>query len=109
MLLWLANLLSNYYHAFNVVQYLTLRAILAVLTSLLISLALGPYVIRTLTRLKVGQTVRDDGPQSHLSKSGTPTMGGLLILISVTITTLLWSKLDNIIFGWFYLLLCLLA
>ncbi|MBP9722019.1 MAG: phospho-N-acetylmuramoyl-pentapeptide-transferase [Gammaproteobacteria bacterium] len=96
MLLWLAGLLSNYYHAINVVQYLTLRAILAVLTSLFISLAFGPYVIRTLTRLKVGQMVRNDGPKSHFSKSGTPTMGGILILISITITTLLWARLDNI-------------
>lgn len=96
MLLWLADYLSNYYHAINVVQYLTLRSILAVITSLFISLALGGKVIRTLTRLKIGQTVRDDGPQSHISKSGTPTMGGVLILLSVTITTLLWVKLSNI-------------
>jgi phospho-N-acetylmuramoyl-pentapeptide-transferase len=96
MLLWLADLLSNYYHAINVVQYLTLRAILAVLTSLFISLALGPYVIRVLTKLKIGQTVRDDGPKSHYSKTGTPTMGGILILISIAITTILWARLDNI-------------
>lgn len=95
MLLWLADFLSNYYHGFNVVQYMTLRAILAVITSLSISLACGPYVIKTLTRFKVGQTVRDDGPKSHLKKSGTPTMGGVLILLSITLTTLLWVRLDN--------------
>jgi phospho-N-acetylmuramoyl-pentapeptide-transferase len=106
MLLWLADYLSSYYHAFNVVQYLTLRTILAVITSLLISLAFGPYVIRTLTRLKIGQTVRDDGPQTHLSKSGTPTMGGVLILISITLTTFLWAKLDNI-YIWIVLLVTL--
>lgn len=106
MLLWLADYLSSYYHAVNVVQYLTLRAILAVITSLLISLVFGPKVIRTLTRLKIGQTVRDDGPQSHLSKSGTPTMGGVLILISVALTTLLWVKLSNV-YVWVALLVTL--
>lgn len=106
MLLWLANLLSNYYHAINVVQYLTLRAILAVLTSLFISLTLGPYVIKTLTRLKIGQMVRHDGPQSHLTKSGTPTMGGIIILIAIFITTLLWCRLDNI-YIWIALLVTL--
>ncbi len=106
MLLWLANLLSNYYHAFNVVQYLTLRAILAVLTSLIISLVLGPNVIRILTRLKIGQTVRSDGPKSHLVKSGTPTMGGVIILISIFITTILWCRLDNL-YVWVVLLVTL--
>lgn len=106
MLLWLANYLSGYYHAVNVVQYLTLRAILAVITSLLISLLFGPMVIRILTRLKIGQTVRNDGPQSHLSKSGTPTMGGVLILISIALTTLLWVKLSNV-YAWIALLVTL--
>ncbi len=106
MLLWLADLLSNYYHAFNVVQYLTLRVILAVLTSLFISLAFGPYVIRTLTKLKIGQNVRDDGPKSHFSKSGTPTMGGILVLLSITVTTLLWCRLENI-YVWTVLLVTL--
>lgn len=106
MLLWLADYLSGYYHAINVVQYLTLRAILAVITSLFISLAFGPRVIRTLTRLKIGQTVRYDGPQSHLSKSGTPTMGGVLILMSITLTTLLWVKLSNV-YIWIALLVTL--
>jgi phospho-N-acetylmuramoyl-pentapeptide-transferase len=106
MLLWLADYLSNYNHGFNVVHYMTLRTILAVLTSLFISLALGPYVIKTLTRLKIGQTVRNDGPQTHLTKSGTPTMGGVLVLISITITTLLWVKLDNI-YVWVVLLVTL--
>lgn len=96
MLLWLANFLSNYFHAANVVQYLTLRAMLAVLTSFIISLCFGPYVIRKLTKFKIEQTIRNDGPKTHLSKSGTPTMGGILILISIIITTLLWARLDNL-------------
>ena len=74
--------------AFNVFSYLTLRAVLAAATALLISLAAGPWVIRRLTALKIGQAVRSDGPQSHLVKSGTPTMGGALILISIGVTTL---------------------
>ncbi|MGZ9031496.1 MAG: phospho-N-acetylmuramoyl-pentapeptide-transferase, partial [Burkholderiaceae bacterium] len=81
--------------AFNVFSYLTLRAVLAAATSLLIGLAAGPWVIRRLTALKIGQAVRTDGPQSHLVKSGTPTMGGALILISIGVTTLLWADLSN--------------
>lgn len=95
MLLWLAHLLENYFHGFRVFQYLTLRAILGTLTALIISLFLGPGMIRWLSRYKVGQSIREDGPQSHLSKAGTPTMGGALILIAIALSTLLWADLDN--------------
>lgn len=95
MLLWLSEWLAQYFHAFHVVQYLTLRSILGTLTALLLSLVLGPYVIRRLSLMRVGQVVRDDGPQSHLTKAGTPTMGGTLILIAVILSTLLWSDLTN--------------
>jgi phospho-N-acetylmuramoyl-pentapeptide-transferase len=95
MLLTLANYLAQYYSAFSVFQYLTMRGILGVLTALTIALIVGPYMIRQLSELQIGQSVRDDGPQSHLSKSGTPTMGGALILLSIVISTLLWSDLGN--------------
>lgn len=95
MLLWLADWLGGYVRAFNVFNYITLRAVLASLTALGISLWSGPWVIRKLTQLKVGQAVRDDGPQTHLVKAGTPTMGGTLILLSIGITTLLWADLSN--------------
>jgi len=95
MLLWLSEYLTHFYGGFNVFQYLTLRAILGVLTALVISLLFGPILIHNLNRNQIGQQVRDDGPQSHLSKSGTPTMGGALILIAISITTLLWADLSN--------------
>jgi len=95
MLLWLADWLSQYLSVFGVFRYLTLRAILGVLTALGISLLLGPWMIRTLNNLQIGQSVRSDGPQSHLSKSGTPTMGGALILMAIFVSTLLWSDLSN--------------
>ena len=95
MLLELFQWLSQDIRAFNVFNYLTLRAVLAAATSLLIGLAAGPWVIRKLTELKIGQAVRTDGPQAHLSKTGTPTMGGALILISIGVTTLLWADLAN--------------
>ena len=95
MLLWLSTWLANYFHVFHVFQYLTLRAILGTLTSLIIALVLGPTIIRRLSLHRVGQIVRDDGPQSHLSKAGTPTMGGTLVIISVLISTLLWGDLSN--------------
>jgi len=88
---WLAQDIRS----FNVFGYLTLRAVLAAATSLLIGLACGPYVIRKLAQMKIGQSVRTSGPQTHLSKSGTPTMGGALILISISATTLLWADLSN--------------
>ncbi|POZ63162.1 phospho-N-acetylmuramoyl-pentapeptide-transferase [Chromobacterium alticapitis] len=95
MLLWLADLLGSHIRAFNVFNYTTLRAVMAALTSLAISLMMGPWVIRKLTELKVGQAVRSDGPQTHLVKAGTPTMGGSLILLAITLTTLLWADLSN--------------
>jgi phospho-N-acetylmuramoyl-pentapeptide-transferase len=95
MLLELALWLGKDIRAFNVFGYLTLRAVLACLTALVISFVVGPVMIRRLTAYKIGQAVRDDGPQTHLTKAGTPTMGGALILVSVTVTTLLWADLSN--------------
>ncbi|SBS33075.1 Phospho-N-acetylmuramoyl-pentapeptide-transferase [Marinomonas aquimarina] len=95
MLLLLTAYLSKYFTFFTVFNYLSLRAILGVLTALFISLLIGGKVIRLLQRLQIGQAVRDDGPQSHLSKAGTPTMGGVMILFSIAISTLLWGDLTN--------------
>ncbi len=95
MLLFLTEYLSQYHSGFNVFQYLTLRTILGILTSLFISLLVGPMMIRRLSHHQIGQSVRDDGPQTHLVKAGTPTMGGVLILISIAISTLLWADLTN--------------
>ncbi len=95
MLLILADYLSQFHSGFGVVHYLTLRAILGALTALLISLLIGPKMIRHLTSYNIGQNVRDDGPESHFSKAGTPTMGGTLILVSIAISTLLWMDLSN--------------
>jgi phospho-N-acetylmuramoyl-pentapeptide-transferase len=95
MLLELAQLLGKDIRAFNVFNYITLRAVLACLTALVLSFVVGPAMIRKLTAYKIGQAVRSDGPQSHLTKAGTPTMGGALILVSVVVTTLLWADLSN--------------
>jgi phospho-N-acetylmuramoyl-pentapeptide-transferase len=95
MLVYLADYLSQYYSGFNVFQYLTLRAILGVLTALLLSFVIGPEMIRRLGRYQIGQPIRDDGPETHLVKAGTPTMGGALILVAVAIATLLWADLGN--------------
>ncbi len=95
MLLILAQWLSQDIRGFNVFNYITLRAVLAAMTALIISFVAGPRVIRWLTEKKIGQAVRQDGPQTHLVKSGTPTMGGALILIAIGITTLLWGDLAN--------------
>jgi phospho-N-acetylmuramoyl-pentapeptide-transferase len=95
MLFHLAQYLQEFYSGFNVFNYLTLRAILGVLTALLISFIVGPGMIRKLSQYNIGQTVRDDGPESHFSKAGTPTMGGALILVAIGISTLLWSDLTN--------------
>ncbi len=95
MLLWLARQLADYNAGFLVVDYLTLRAILAVLTALVVAFFVGPLMIRKLESYQVGQAVRDDGPQSHLTKAGTPTMGGGLILVAVALSTLLWADLGN--------------
>jgi phospho-N-acetylmuramoyl-pentapeptide-transferase len=95
MLYWLSEYLQEYLRSFAVFQYLTVRAILAVLTALGMSLLLGPWFIQRLTDLRIGQSVRNDGPQTHLSKSGTPTMGGALILSAIFVSTLLWTDLSN--------------
>lgn len=95
MLVWLAEFLAQYYKGFVVFHYLTLRAILGVGTALALSLWLGPWMIERLRLMKFGQAVRTDGPQSHLVKSGTPTMGGALILVSIAVSTLLWADLHN--------------
>jgi phospho-N-acetylmuramoyl-pentapeptide-transferase len=95
MLLALAQWLGQDIRAFNVFGYITLRAVLACMTAMGISLLLGPLVIRKLTAYKIGQMVRDDGPKSHLIKAGTPTMGGALVLLAILITTLLWADLSN--------------
>lgn len=106
MLLFLANLLTQYQSAFNVFSYLTLRMILGTMTALLLCLWLGPWMIRRLVERQIGQAVRDDGPQSHLSKAGTPTMGGAMILVAIAVSTLLWADLSNR-FVWIVLLVTL--
>jgi len=95
MLLELAQYFAKDIRAFNVFSYITLRAVLACLTALVISFIIGPAMIRRLTAYKIGQSVRDDGPQTHLVKAGTPTMGGALILASIAITVFLWADLRN--------------
>ncbi len=95
MLVLLAERLEQYARAFNVFGYITLRAVLATMTALVISFVVGPRMIQWLAHMKIGQAVRDDGPQTHLAKAGTPTMGGALILVSIAVTTLLWGNLTN--------------
>ncbi|SEK61503.1 phospho-N-acetylmuramoyl-pentapeptide-transferase [Halomonas daqiaonensis] len=95
MLLFLADVLAQFQSAFNVFNYLTLRMILGTLTALVLCLWLGPVMIRRLVERQIGQAVRDDGPQSHLSKAGTPTMGGAMILMAIAVSTLLWGDLTN--------------
>lgn len=95
MLLELARYLAHDVRGFSVFNYITLRAVLATLTALTISFVVGPLMIRKLTQYKVGQSVRDDGPQTHLVKAGTPTMGGALILVAIAVSTLLWADLHN--------------
>ncbi|MCI7479507.1 MAG: phospho-N-acetylmuramoyl-pentapeptide-transferase [[Pasteurella] aerogenes] len=95
MLVWLAEYLQQFYSGFNVISYITVRAAMALFTALLLSLWIGPKVIRRLQILKFGQEVRNDGPESHLSKRGTPTMGGIMILIAIGTSTLLWANLTN--------------
>lgn len=95
MLLYLFEYLSTYESGFRVFQYLTFRGILGALTALLISFMIGPTMIRRLSRHNIGQSVRGDGPESHYVKEGTPTMGGTLILVAITVSTLLWADLEN--------------
>ena len=95
MLIWLFEWLSQFYSGFNVFRYLTLRGICGVLTSITIFFICGPAMIRKLSEYQIGQTIRDDGPPTHFDKVGTPTMGGLLILFAVVVTTLLWADLGN--------------
>ncbi|MEQ8482941.1 MAG: phospho-N-acetylmuramoyl-pentapeptide-transferase [Pseudomonadales bacterium] len=95
MLLWLTEYLAQFVSGFSVFQYLTFRTMVSVMTALATSLLIGPMVIDRLTRHQIGQSIRQDGPKSHLSKAGTPTMGGALILIVIFITTLLWGDLQN--------------
>ncbi|MGR8934624.1 MAG: phospho-N-acetylmuramoyl-pentapeptide-transferase [Gammaproteobacteria bacterium] len=95
MLLLIADYLTSFDSGFRVFHYLTFRAILGALTALIMSFMIGPAMIRRLSREKIGQSVRDDGPATHFSKAGTPTMGGTLILVAVAISTLLWSDLGN--------------
>jgi len=102
MFYWLAHLFQAHFHGLRVFQYLTFRSIMAALLALLVSLLAGPWLIRWLARMQIGQSIREDGPKSHLSKSGTPTMGGALILLSITISCLLLGNLGNL-----YLWICL--
>ena len=104
--MWLTEYLETHFHFFHVFQYLTFRSILSTLTALCISLLLGPVMIRKLSYYQIGQTVRDDGPQTHLKKSGTPTMGGALILIAIAASIFLWGDLANI-YVWVVLLVTL--
>jgi len=107
MLLSLAQYLQDVHSGFNVFSYLTLRAILGAITALIISLLIGPYMIRKLSILKIGQVVRNDGPETHFDKAGTPTMGGTLILIAIAISTVLWVDLSNR-YSWLALIVMLL-
>ena len=93
MLYWITQLFQAQYHGLRVFQYITFRSILAALTALLVGLFVGPVLIRWLLKLQIGQNVRSDGPKSHLAKTGTPTMGGVLILLAITVSCLLWGDL----------------
>src|SRR5580698_972996 len=95
MLYWIAKLLATHYTGFRVFSYLSLRAILAVMSALSMALLVGPGMIARLSRYQIGQVVRDDGPRSHLPKAGTPTMGGALIIVAIAVSTLLWADLRN--------------
>ncbi|KAF3981614.1 MAG: phospho-N-acetylmuramoyl-pentapeptide-transferase [Methylococcales symbiont of Hymedesmia sp. n. MRB-2018] len=95
MLLYLTDYLMHFDSSFRVFQYLTLRAILGALTALIMSFIIGPIMIGKLTRKKIGQSIRQDGPESHYEKAGTPTMGGAMILVAISVSTLLWADLEN--------------
>lgn len=107
MLLLLAEYLTTIESGFAVLQYITVRGIMGILTALILSLMIGPWMIRKLSQQKIGQVVRNDGPESHFSKAGTPTMGGALILVSIAASTLLWADLRNS-YVWVVLLTTLL-
>lgn len=96
MLVWLAEYLAQFYSGFNIFSYLTFRAIVSLLTALFLSLWMGPGLIGWLQKLQIGQVVRNNGPESHFSKRGTPTMGGLMILTSITISVLMWAYPSNL-------------
>ena len=96
MLYYLLFPLKDYFSFLNALQYITLRAVLATLTSIIIALFFGDYIIKKLKQLQIEESVRNDGPATHLKKIGTPTMGGIIILISVLTSSLLWIRLDNI-------------
>lgn len=95
MIYWIAKQFTAQLSFLNLFSYLTLRAIFAAISALAISLVIGPWMIDKLSRYQIGQVVRDDGPQTHLKKAGTPTMGGLLILVAIIVSTLLWADLSN--------------
>ena len=95
MLVWLSDYLIQFDSSFAVIQYITVRGIFSILTAMAISLIIGPTMIRRLNYHQIGQVVRDDGPETHFSKAGTPTMGGALILVSIALSTVLWSDLGN--------------
>ncbi len=99
MIIWLAELLQPYLSFFRLFEYLSFRAILSVLTALGLSLWMGPIMIKRLQMLQIGQVVRNEGPESHFSKRGTPTMGGIMILAAISITILLWTDLSNHMYG----------
>ncbi|MCK4596410.1 phospho-N-acetylmuramoyl-pentapeptide-transferase, partial [bacterium] len=95
MLYYLLSPLSDVVSAFNLFRYITFRAAYATLTALLVSFIIGPFIIRRLHKLHIKERIRSDGPQTHLVKEGTPTMGGLIILLAVVLPTLLWADLTN--------------
>jgi len=107
MLVWLSDYLIQFDSNFAVLQYITVRGIFSILTAMAVPLIIGPYMIRRLNYYQIGQVVRDDGPETHLSKAGTPTMGGALILVSIAMSTLLWADLRNH-YIWIILLVTLL-
>lgn len=107
MLVWLAEYLTQLHSGFAVFQYITVRGIMGIMTALLIALMIGPAMIRRLNYHQIGQVVRSDGPESHFSKAGTPTMGGALILVSIAFSTLLWADLRNS-YVWVVMLVTLL-
>ncbi len=107
MLVWISEYLIQLDSGFAVLQYITVRGIFSILTAMGVSLLIGPTMIRRLNYHQIGQVVRDDGPETHFSKAGTPTMGGALILVSIAMSTLLWSDLSNH-YVWIVLLVTML-